>query len=186
MGNVGSKTRSLADISESQVYPVETTFSTWYSWYLVRMFASMKSWTSSKMGHPRSKTRCLSQIIEELRLATKGLWFKSLLFNAIPHNPLGSGERLQGHHSPLVFWGDNDLFELPEAIFYFWAAFSLSTANVSVWRCLNFCCFVKGLRSFKPCRIDWLNGVLHCFQQYFSHVAATAHTFHAFPGFHQY
>ena len=33
--------------------------------------------------------------------------------------------------------------------------------------------------------IDWLNGVLRHFQQYFSHITATAHIIHVFPGFHQ-
>ena len=31
--------------------------------------------------------------------------------------------------------------------------------------------------------IDWLNGVLRRFQQYFSHITATAHIIHAFLGF---
>ena len=44
-----------------------------------------------------SKSRSLGQIIEDPLLVTKGL-----LFNAIPHNPESSGERLQGHHDPLV------------------------------------------------------------------------------------
>ena len=35
-------------------------------------------------------------------LVTKGFYFKSLLFNAIPHFPEGSGERLLGHYDPLV------------------------------------------------------------------------------------
>ena len=35
------------------------------------------------------------------------------------------------------------------------------------------------------CRIV-LNGVLRRFQQYFSHITATAHIVHVFPGFHQY
>ena len=30
--------------------------------------------------------------------------------------------------------------------------------------------------------IDWLNGVLRRFQQYFSHITATAHIIHAFLG----
>ena len=49
------------------------------------------------------KTRSLGQIIEETMLVTKGLRFEYLLFNAIPHCLQGSGERLQGHHGPLVF-----------------------------------------------------------------------------------
>ena len=36
------------------------------------------------------------------------------------------------------------------------------------------------------CAIDWLNGVLRRFQQYFSHITATVHIIHVFPGFHQY
>ena len=68
------------------------------------MFASMKVKFSVKFEkcHVRSKTWSPGQIIEELMLATKGLRFKSLLFNPIPHNPQGSGERLL-HHVPLVF-----------------------------------------------------------------------------------
>ena len=31
-----------------------------------------------------------------------------------------------------------------------------------------------------------LNGVLRCFQQYFSHIMATVHIIHVFPAFHQY
>ena len=31
-----------------------------------------------------------------------------------------------------------------------------------------------------------LNGDLRCFQQYFSHITATVHMVHVFPGFHQY
>ena len=34
--------------------------------------------------------------------------------------------------------------------------------------------------------IDLLNGVLRHFQQYFSHITATAHIIHVFLGFHQY
>ena len=34
--------------------------------------------------------------------------------------------------------------------------------------------------------IDWLNGVLRRFKQYFSHNTATAHIIHVFPVFHQY
>ena len=34
--------------------------------------------------------------------------------------------------------------------------------------------------------IGWLNGVLRRFQQYFSHIMATVHIIHVFPGFHEY
>ena len=34
--------------------------------------------------------------------------------------------------------------------------------------------------------INWMSDVLHHFQQYFSHITATAHIIHVFPGFHQY
>ena len=40
------------------------------------------------MGHVKSKTRSLGQIIEDPMLVTKGLWFKSLLFthyHTMPH-----------------------------------------------------------------------------------------------------
>ena len=66
------------------------------------MFALMKSQMSSKKGHVRSKTWSQGQITEELIFVTKGSGFKSLLFNAIPHNPQGSDELLEGHHGPLV------------------------------------------------------------------------------------
>ena len=55
-----------------------------------------------KMGHVMSINRSLGQIIEDPMLVIKGLCFKTLLFYAIPHNPEGSGERVQGHHGPLV------------------------------------------------------------------------------------
>ena len=54
------------------------------------------------MGHVGSKSRSLVQILEDPMLVTKGLRFQALLFDAIPHNPESSGERLQGHHGPLV------------------------------------------------------------------------------------
>ena len=38
----------------------------------------------------------------------------------------------------------------------------------------------------KITRFDLLNGVLRHFQQCFSHITATAHINHVFPGFHQY
>ena len=34
--------------------------------------------------------------------------------------------------------------------------------------------------------LNWLNGVLRRLRQYFSHITATAHIIHVFPGFHQY
>ena len=34
--------------------------------------------------------------------------------------------------------------------------------------------------------IDWLNGVLCCFQKYFSHIKATVHVIHVFLWFHKY
>ena len=48
------------------------------------------------------KNRSLGKIVEDPVLVSKGLGFKSLLLNAIPHNPESSGEHLQGHHGPLV------------------------------------------------------------------------------------
>ena len=35
-------------------------------------------------------------------LVAQGFLFKFLLFNALPHNPEGSGEQLHGHYGPLV------------------------------------------------------------------------------------
>ena len=54
-------------------------------------------------GSFRARSRSLGQIIEGPMFGTKGLWFKSPLFNAIPHNPESLGERLQGNHGPLVY-----------------------------------------------------------------------------------
>ena len=61
---------------------------------------------SSEKGYVKSTTRSLGQIIEEPMHVTKGLLFKSLLFNAIPHHPEVSGERLHGHRGPLVIFSD--------------------------------------------------------------------------------
>ena len=41
-------------------------------------------------------------------------------------------------------------------------------------------------RGLKIWLVGWLNGVLRHFQQYFSHIMATVHIIHVFPGFHQY
>ena len=57
---------------------------------------------SLEMGQVGSKTRSLDQIIEPM-LLTKGLQFKSLHYNAIPHNTDGSGENLQGHMALLSY-----------------------------------------------------------------------------------
>ena len=56
--------------------------------------------SSLEMHNVGSKTRSLGQIIEKSFLATRGLCFKYLFFNAIPRNLEGSGERLQGRHAP--------------------------------------------------------------------------------------
>ena len=74
---------------------------------MVRVFASMKSCVFFKMGHVGSKSRSLGQIIEDPMFVTKGLGFKSLLLNAIPHNPESSVEQLQSHHGPLVLLSEN-------------------------------------------------------------------------------
>ena len=84
------------------MYALEATFLVWYSWNLVWLFFLMKSCTILRMGHFGSKSRSLGQIIEGPTLVTKGLWFKSLLFNAKPHKAQRSGEQLQGHHGSLV------------------------------------------------------------------------------------
>ena len=39
-----------------------------------------------------------------MKLGQNVCLMKSLLFNAISHNPQGSGERLKGHHCPLVLF----------------------------------------------------------------------------------
>ena len=58
---------------------------------------------SLEMDRVWQKIRSLGQIIEILRLVAKGFGFKFLLFNALSHNPEGSGERLEGHYGPLVY-----------------------------------------------------------------------------------
>ena len=55
---------------------------------LGQSFASMKSSPFLKMGHVGSKTRSLGEIIKNLMLVNKGLWFKSLLlthYHTMPH-----------------------------------------------------------------------------------------------------
>ena len=54
------------------VYALEATVLVGYSWKLVRMFVSMKSRTSSKMGHVGSKTRSLGQILEKPCVRSRG------------------------------------------------------------------------------------------------------------------
>ena len=56
----------------------------------------MKSCTCLEMGHVRSNHR------RSYACNQNGCDLKSLLCNVIPHNSEGSGERLQGHHGPLV------------------------------------------------------------------------------------
>ena len=43
--------------------------------------------------------------------------------------------------------------------------------------------YLNELSSLLSLMIDWLNGVLRCFYQYFSHIMATIHIIHAFLGF---
>ena len=47
------------------VYALEAIFSVRYSWNLVRMFATIKSQTSLKLGHLGRKTRSQGQILEK-------------------------------------------------------------------------------------------------------------------------
>ena len=54
------------------VYALEATVLVGYSWKLVRIFVSMKSRTSSKMGHVGSKTRSLGQILEKPCVRSRG------------------------------------------------------------------------------------------------------------------
>ena len=54
------------------VYALEATVLVGYSWKLVRMFVSMKSRTSSKMGHVGSKTRSLGKILEKPCVRSRG------------------------------------------------------------------------------------------------------------------
>ena len=61
------------------VYALEATVLVGYSRKLVRMFVSMKSRTSSKMGHVGSKTRSLGQILEKPCVRSRGHIFSRIL-----------------------------------------------------------------------------------------------------------
>ena len=60
-------------------YALEATFSVQSSWNLVRMFVSIKSRTSSKLGHVGSKTRSLVQILEKPCVCSRGHIFSPIL-----------------------------------------------------------------------------------------------------------
>ena len=61
------------------VYALEATFSVQSSWNLVRMFGSIKSETTSKLGHVGSKTRSLSQILEKPCVRSRSHIFSPIL-----------------------------------------------------------------------------------------------------------
>ena len=82
------------------MYTLEATFPVQYTLKLITMFVLMIFPMSLEMGYIGSKPRSLGQIIEELMLVTKGLWFTSMHFNAVQHDLEGSGEQLQGHNGP--------------------------------------------------------------------------------------
>ena len=46
---------------------------------MVRMFVLMKSWMSLKMGHVRSKTRSLGQILEKPCVCSRGHIFTPII-----------------------------------------------------------------------------------------------------------
>ena len=96
MGYISSRTRSPGEILEKSSVPFGGYI---FNLILMKLGHSVYLYEISdelKNGYVQSKTRSQGQIIEEYMLVTKGLSFKSLLFNAIPHNTQGSGERLQG------------------------------------------------------------------------------------------
>ena len=68
MGHVGSKTRSLGQISEKPCVRFRGYIFSPIIMKL-RMFVLMKSWTNLKMGHVGSKTRSPGQILENLVFA---------------------------------------------------------------------------------------------------------------------
>ena len=61
------------------VYAIAATFSVQSSWNLVRMFVSIKSRTSSKLGHFGSKTRSLGQILEKFCVCSRCHIFSEIL-----------------------------------------------------------------------------------------------------------
>ena len=61
------------------VYALEATFSVQSSWNLVRMFVSIKSRMSSKLGHVGWKTRSLDQILEKPCARSRGHIFSPIL-----------------------------------------------------------------------------------------------------------
>ena len=97
----------------------------------------MKPCTFLKMGRIGSKPRSLGQIIEDPMLVTKGLCFKYLLLNSIPHNPESSGERLQGNHGPLVY------FFLENNSHICNVQFVICKITAFIWSCQKFCRLVK-------------------------------------------
>ena len=64
---------------ENLVYAVAETFLVQLSWNLVRKFVVMKSGMSSKMGHVRSKTRSLGQILEKPCVRSRGHIFSPII-----------------------------------------------------------------------------------------------------------
>ena len=93
MGHVGSKVRSLGQIllKKNLVYTLKR-----------HIFSPI----IMKLG----QNVCLDVILDEFEngsfrvenKVTRSYLRKTLLINALPHNPESSGERLQGHHGPLV------------------------------------------------------------------------------------
>ena len=61
------------------VYTLEATFSVRLSWNLVGMFVLMKSRTSLKKGHVRSKTRSLGQISKKPYVHSRGHIFSPII-----------------------------------------------------------------------------------------------------------
>ena len=95
LGHVGSKTRSVGQIFEKPcVCSRDHIFGLILMKFGQSVFVSMICCTFFKTGHVKSKSRSLGQIIKDAMLVTKGLWFKSMLFNAIPHIPVSSGKPL--------------------------------------------------------------------------------------------
>ena len=77
--NWSCQVKNYVTRSKKLLYALEAIFSAWCSWNLVRMFATIKPQTTSKMGHVRSKNRSLGQIIEKPCLCSRGHTFSPIL-----------------------------------------------------------------------------------------------------------
>ena len=79
MGHVGSKTRSLGQILQKFCVRCRGHIFSQIHIKMVRIDASIKSWTSSKLRHVGSKTRSLGQILKKPCIRSRGHIFSLIL-----------------------------------------------------------------------------------------------------------